>query len=575
MLKFIFPRLVKGKCVHFLKKQFHGKQQVYYRSTSSTDSTDESMVVDLPQLGKVRGKRQFGIYGDEFFSFEGLPFAKPPIDELRFKAPQVCDGWGWDQELDARKERDIPVQVDQRTSCVIGSEDCLYLNVYTKHFDRTKPSLPVMVFIYGGAFRSGGASRFNYGPDYLMSKDIVYVVFNYRVCSLGFLSLPNNDLNIAGDAGLQDQVLALRWIKQHIEHFNGDANNITLFGQSAGAASVHFMMCMPEAKDLFHKAIMMSGSMLCPWTQSPGKDVLFCQLAVQAGYEGPMTQEDILKFLHCVSAEKLVQHDFFNFSHKCFGFIHPFVPSMEERPLLELMREAWSVQVPLLLGGTSFEGLVSYPLCKSSNGYIMDLLKQEPTLVLPYELYKTLSPEERECRAATIVETHYGPRSIDKNNVSQVLDLFSYKLFWHGLHRVVRSRLVHAQAPTYLYRFDFDSPTHNFMRIKLCGDDIKRGVCHADDLGYIFHKQNVKKLSRNSPEYCTIQRMVSILTTFASTGDPNCEETGSEAWTPLTPKLPYRVLNIGQDLELKTQCERQGLEVWNQLYDSDKALYGG
>jgi len=118
-----------------------------------------------------------------------------------------------------------------------------------------------MVYIYGGGFRTGGAIRSKYGPDYLMGKDVVYVLFNYRLCSLGFLSLPSCESNVPGNAGLQDQLLALQWVRQHIRNFNGDPQNITLFGESAGAASVHIMMCLPQAKGLFHKAIMMSGSM--------------------------------------------------------------------------------------------------------------------------------------------------------------------------------------------------------------------------------------------------------------------------------------------------------------------------
>jgi len=106
------------------------------------------------------------------------------------------------------------------------------------------------------------------------------------------------------------------------------------------------------------------------------------------------------------------------------------------------------------------------------------------------------------------------------------------------------------------------------MRNQLCGDDIKRGVCHADDLGYIFHKQGQKKQPLDSAEYLTIQRMMGILTTFAKTGDPNCPETGPDQWLPVSPKSPFKVLNIGQEVECVTQFEKEGLEVWNRLYSN-------
>ncbi|KAH8369265.1 hypothetical protein KR009_006095 [Drosophila setifemur] len=573
MWKFCLPSSwSRNKCLRF-PNPFRGHCIRNSASPAGDADSKDSKVVDL-SVGKVRGRRQRGLYCDEFYSFEGIPFAKPPLGELRFVAPHPADPWR-DKELDARQEKPIPVQVDRKTGKVIGSEDCLYLNVYTKHFDETKPPLPVMVYIYGGGFRTGGAIRSKYGPDYLMTKEIVYVLFNYRLCSLGFLSLPSQESNVPGNAGLQDQLMALSWVSQHIRSFNGDPQNITIFGESAGAASVHFMMCLPQAKGLFHKAIMMSGSMLSPWVDAPERQGLFCRLAIAAGYEGPSEEAAMLKFLRLVEAEKLVGHDFFTARDRCFGFLHPFVPGLEPAntdgglinvPFTELMNSAWSCQVPLLLGGTSFEGLVFYPFCKLDNGFMLDLLKHEPAMVLPHGLYQAMSSEERNTAADQLVKHHYGPRGITKSNVTQILDLFSYKLFWHGLHRVVLSRLSLAQAPTFVYRFDFDSPKLNLMRHQLCGDDIKRGVCHADDLAYIFHKQGMKRLPLDSSELRTIHRMVGILTTFARTGDPNCEETGPDQWTPVTTKTPFRVLNIGLEAEVVTQIEKNGLEVWNQLY---------
>ncbi|KAH8280909.1 hypothetical protein KR054_004022 [Drosophila jambulina] len=535
----------------------------------------DSKVVEL-SLGSVRGRRQCGLYGDAFYSFEGIPFAKPPLGELRFVGSRPADPWQ-NQELDARQEKPVPLQLDRQTGKIIGSEDCLYLNVYTKHFDESKPPLPVMVYIYGGGFCKGGALRSKYGPDYLMSKDVVYVIFNYRLCSLGFLSLPSPESKVPGNAGLHDQIMALHWVKEHIRNFNGDPENITLFGESAGAASVHFMMCLPQAKCLFHKAIMMSGSMLSPWVDAPERQNLFRRLATAAGYQGPENEAAMLEFLRKVAAEKLLGHEFFTARERCFGFLFPFVPGVAstedglvQASYPQLMKDAWSRQVPLLLGGTSFEGLVFYPFCKLDNGYMLDLLKHEPAMVLPHELYNSMSAEERLQASDELVKHHYGPRGITKNNVTQILDLFSYKLFWHGIHRVVLSRLSQARAPTYLYRFDFDSPRWNLMRNHLCGDDIKRGVCHADDLGYIFRKKDHMKLPLDSAEYLTIQRMVSILTTFAKTGDPNCPETGPDEWIPVTAKYPFKVLNIGQDVECLTQIEKEGLEVWNRLYNSRK-----
>ncbi|XP_030558835.1 esterase B1 [Drosophila novamexicana] len=553
------------------------------KSNFSQRARIETKIVDLP-VGKVKGKFQVGICGHEYYSFEGIPFGNPPIGKLRFCAPQPADPW-CGKVLDCLEERSRPVQSENSSGCTIGAEDCLYLNVYTKHFDTAKSPLPVIVYIHGGGFKTGGATRVKYGPDFLMREDIVYVQFSYRLCALGFLLLSCPDLGVPGNAGLHDQLLALRWTQKYISHFNGDPKNVTLMGTSAGAASVHFMMCLPEACGLFQRAIIMSGAMTCPWVQVPNTDSLFCRLANIKGYRGVMLESPILEFLRSLPAEELVQHELFGPREYIFGHLYPFVPTLEyqsgvegllKRPFLQMMRDAWSKEVPLLMGGTSFEGLVMYPHCKINNCFMLQLLKQEPALVLPYDVYRRHTMKDLNDRAMELINFHFGRGDINVNNIMQILDLFSYKLFWHCIHRVVLSRLAFAQAPTYLYRFDFDSPHYNLMRIKLCGNDIRRGVCHADELGYMFPRESVRKKPLNEAESLTIHRMVGILTSFARTGDPNCVETETENWRPVDRENPFDVMNIGHKVEFQPQCERAGIKVWNSIYDNDKhLLYGG
>ncbi|XP_034117119.2 esterase B1 isoform X1 [Drosophila albomicans] len=542
----------------------------------------ETKVLKLP-IGNVKGKYQTGYCGNSFYSFEGIPYGKPPIGDLRFRPPQPAEPW---KELDCRYEADPPVQFIRDTGEVLGKEDCLKLNVYTKHFDTTKQPLPVIVYFHGGGFRENGAIRSKYGPDYLMREDIVFVIFSYRLCVLGFLRLSDPDLGVPGNAGIHDQMLALRWVNKYISHFNGDAKNITIMGTSAGAGSVHFMMCLPQASDLFQRCIMMSGCMMCPWVNVPETETFAYRLANAKGYKGSTADADVLKFLCSLSAEELVSHHLFGPKERCFGHLYPFVPSLEtqhsstgarggllNRPFAQMMREAWSTNLPLLMGHTSFEGLVMYPYCKVNNGHMIDLLIQQPALILPYDRYVSLSNDERVEHAQKLISFHYGPRTISKSNVIQTLDHFSYKCFLHGMHRVVLSRLAYATAPTYMFRFDFDSPNSNLMRLKLCGDDILRGVCHADELGFIFPRK-MEKL--NEAGVCTVQRMVSIITTFARTGNPNCVETESELWSPVDRKDPFKIMNIGNELEVTTLPEKEGIKVWNKLYNDDACLlYGG
>lgn len=180
--------------------------------------------------------------------FKGIPYAEPPIGKLRFKAPVKHKGWKL-----IRNAR------EHGPNCEV-SEDCLYLNVYTMSL---KCKRSVMVYIHGGSFNSGSGDSTLFGPSYFMKENVVIVTLNYRLGAFGFLS--TGDEVIQGNNGLKDQLMALKWVKQNIEAFGGDVNSITIFGESAGSASVEYLILSPLAKGLFHRAISESGSSLCPW----------------------------------------------------------------------------------------------------------------------------------------------------------------------------------------------------------------------------------------------------------------------------------------------------------------------
>ncbi|KAL1116581.1 hypothetical protein AAG570_005053 [Ranatra chinensis] len=176
-----------------------------------------------------------------------IPYAKPPVEELRFQSPQRP--LKWDGVLDASGDKSpmcmqIPIFIPSLRNLTLGQEDCLYLNVFTRKID-SSAKFPVMVYIHGGAFRFGSP-----GPKgrarYLMDREMVLVTLTYRLGPLGFLS--TEDEVIPGNFGLKDQAMALGWVKRNIEHFGGDPDSITIFGESAGGASVHYMMMSPLSK---------------------------------------------------------------------------------------------------------------------------------------------------------------------------------------------------------------------------------------------------------------------------------------------------------------------------------------
>ncbi|XP_037921710.1 esterase B1-like, partial [Hermetia illucens] len=146
--------------------------------------------------------------------------------------------------------------------------------------------------------------------------------------------------------------------------------------------------------------------------------------------------------------------------------------------------------------------------------------------------------------------------------------LLSYKYFWHGLHRTLLSRAKYAKAPTFLYRFDFDSPTFNHARIICCGKR-RRGVSHADDLSYLFYNAIAHDLRPGSAEYKTIKSLVGMWTQFAETGDPNIESVTTNAWQPIRNDETFKCLNISYKISFIDLPESKSLEVWDSLYEDD------
>lgn len=229
----------------------------------STSVVDDLVV--STNSGKVRGvARRSG--GAEFL---GIPFAQPPVGDLRWREPQPVKTW-----RDVRDASSFGVPCAQAVSgdwnrhdAETGKEDCLFLNVMAPEWRPKKP-LPVMFWIHGGANTGGTASSPLYKDGTLIQHGVILVTANYRLGVFGFLAHPELTSESAhhssGNYGLWDQIAALRWVHDNIANFGGDPNNVTLFGQSAGAQDASMLMASPLAKGLFHKAIVQSGSGINP-----------------------------------------------------------------------------------------------------------------------------------------------------------------------------------------------------------------------------------------------------------------------------------------------------------------------
>lgn len=343
---------------------FSPNRYANYKINQSKLTVKDKTVIETT-YGPVQGVRRTSPYGEQYHSFEGIPFAKPPIGRLRFRGPEEPEPWK--EVLDCSEVKTKPVQHNLVLRIYEGAEDCLLLNVYSRNLKPDKP-LPVLVWIYGGGFQVGEASRDLYAPDYLMKKEVVLIAINYRLGSLGFLSFDDPETKVSGNAALKDQVLALKWVKKNCAFFGGDPNNVTVFGESAGAASTHYMMLTEQTRGLFHKGIVMSGSALAQWAVTPRRNWGF-RMAQLLGYNGANNDLDVLHFLQTQKAydvmkagEKLLTVEERK-SRIPFAFgpvIEPFImeDSVITKAPIEMMKEAWSNEIPLMIGGVSFEGLL-------------------------------------------------------------------------------------------------------------------------------------------------------------------------------------------------------------------------
>ena len=236
-------------------------KSIILAAAAATIAAPAAAQVVTIDAGKVAGETVDGIS-----SWKGIPFAQPPVGDLRWRAPQPVEHW--DGVLEATEYANdcmqIPFAQDAAPLGTPPSEDCLYVNVWRPEGTTAEDRLPVMLWIYGGGFVNGGSSPAVYDGSELARQGVVLVSFNYRLGRFGFFAHPalteaNADNGLLGNYGYMDQVEALRWVQRNIAAFGGNPQNVTVFGESAGGGSVSMMMTSPMTRGLFDKAIVMSG----------------------------------------------------------------------------------------------------------------------------------------------------------------------------------------------------------------------------------------------------------------------------------------------------------------------------
>lgn len=408
-----------------------------------------------------------------------------------------------------------------RTRLVTGSEDCLFINVYTPSI-KPKSLMPVMFVIHGGKFIWGSGNDDIYGPDFLMDeKDFVIVTFNYRLDNIGYTSL--HTAEVPGNAAMKDQVAALRWVKRNIMSFGGDPSQVTIFGESSGSMSCIAHSLSPMSRGLFRRVIAMSGTTVGPFTVEFEPQRRAFVLAKRLGFDTSNITA-LLEFLQRVPASQLVNIDTPVIAaeeylvNASLIFTVPVVEKDfgQERFLVEpydtSLRKGRSI-VDVLLGFTSLEGL--FFINETEN--TIEKSDRYPEALVPRNIFYDSSPRKHLKIAELIKQYYTGSKLKSLKTVPQfvqyITDAFHYStikyadlLSWYGRKENI-----------YMYEFTSISERNIFGQ---AGERYGlTGVSHFDDLMYIFNPKYYNLgVDKNATSYKMIRQMCALLTNFVVYG---------------------------------------------------------
>ena len=439
--------------------------------------------------GKASGKL---IRNGSQKAFLGLPYAAPPVGNLRWKAPESPLQWTGVRDatkFGARCEQ-WHVWDDYIFQDAGPAEDCLFLNVYTPAKAKPTARLPVMVWIHGGGFIAGAGSEPRYSDSPLVDRGVVLVTLNYRLGVFGFLAtddLAAENNGHAGNYAFMDMIAALKWVKSNIGAFGGDANNVTIFGESAGSFAVSALSASPETKGLFRKMIGESGALF-------NGAIPMNTIAERSKRDGAWansTGAKNLAELRAMPADKILDAVK---NSKGAGFSPVQDGLVLTEPLQTAYTEGHAANVPAIIGWNHDErtGTLSKDMTSAKwKAYATDHYGSRAD-----EFLKAF-PGDTDAEAA---------RSADDLTTAQFIALATWR--W------AEADAASAKAPLYRYRFDEPSPVERLHPVAK--------AFHSAELEYVFGTLDVRQGAMWQPADRVLSgQMMDYWTNFAKTGNPN------------------------------------------------------
>lgn len=450
-------------------------------------------------------------------TYFGVPFAKPPVGELRWKAPQPLDNWKGVKETKSFGPRPMQTMVfgDMKSRSEGVSEDCLYLNIWTPT-TRNMKNLPVLVYFYGGGNVAGDASEYRYDGESMAKKGMVVVTTNYRLNVFGNLAHPELSMEspykASGNYGQLDQNMALQWVQKNIKVFGGDPKKVTIAGESAGSIGVSAQMASPLSKNLIAGAIGESGAAIHP-TMAP----ITLEEAEKQGKEFL----EKAGFKNIEEFRKLPTRDIYEIYNKSQRFGFPMVIDGYFLPksLPKIFEDKEQAQVPLLVGWNSAEipGMAFTQGTYSKENYMAKVKEAYPeNHAEVLKLYPGGSEKEIERSATDLASDRFIAYSTWK---------------WFDLHR------KNSDQPVYRYLYSKKRPPlrDGNLTSGLAGGTVKKdadtptmpkpiGAPHAAEIEYAMGNLHlVDDYAWTDNDFKTSETMLNFFANFVKTGNPNGE----------------------------------------------------
>ena len=479
-------------------------------------------------------------------AFKGIPYAAPPVGNLRWQPPQPAAKWFG--TLNAKDFGHHCIQTNSFPDMVFHdpgpSEDCLTLNIWTpSHAHRG--SLPVMVWIYGGGFVGGSTSEARQDGQFLAHRNVVIVSMNYRLGIIGFFAHPaltaESPHHASGNYGLLDQAAALQWVRRNIAAFGGDPNNITLFGESAGSFSVSSQMASPLSRNLIAQAIGESGAAF----HSSGLGYPTLAKAEQDGAAFALAafHTSSLADLRKLSPDDLV--------HAATARTTPppprFGPDVDGYFLPQSVPDIYAAgqqaHIPLLAGWNADE--------------VRSAILDGPT---PTTAASFTATAQKDFGANSDKFLSLYPATSDAEAIQSAGDFVSDRFIAYSTWAWLEAQVKTGAAPVYRYRFDLPSPADKFHHAN-------SGAFHSDDIEYVFGTLDSRQEAHWTPaDRALSDQIQQYWTNFARNGNPN--DPNLPTWPTYGPKNNWQVmhLNIRSEAQPDTQRPRyQFLDsVWSK-----------